>query len=193
VFDHIRARGIPALLVTHDLADVADPQPTDPTDGTAPASPMLTVPPKPCCALRYMALARGLVRIGVGANALSWSPALPSGMAAAGAIALQAVPAGLALLLVSRLLDGLDGAVARATQPTDAGGFLDITLDFLFYAAIPLGFALADPAANALPAAVLLASFIGTGSSFLAFAALAENGVSPTPRCPAKAFTFWVA
>ncbi|MFM6999566.1 MAG: CDP-alcohol phosphatidyltransferase family protein [Limnohabitans sp.] len=80
----------------------------------------------------------------------------------------------MALLLASRLLDGLDGSVARLTQPTDAGGFLDIALDFVFYAAIPLAFAVAQPATNALPAA-LLASFIGTGSSFLAFAALAEN------------------
>jgi phosphatidylglycerophosphate synthase len=73
------------------------------------------------------------------------------------------------------LLDGLDGSVARLTQPTDAGGFLDIALDFVFYAAIPLAFAVANPSANALPAAALLASFIGTGSSFLAFAALAEK------------------
>jgi phosphatidylglycerophosphate synthase len=57
--------------------------------------------------------------------------------------------AGLALLLASRLMDGLDGAVARLTAPTDRGAFLDITLDFLFYASIPLAFALADPAANA--------------------------------------------
>jgi hypothetical protein len=64
---------------------------------------------------------------------------------------------------------------AADPQPTDRGAFLDITLDFLFYASIPLAFALADPAANALPAAVLLAAFIGTGSSFLAFAVLAER------------------
>jgi phosphatidylglycerophosphate synthase len=72
-------------------------------------------------------------------------------------------------------MDGLDGAVARLTRPTDRGAFLDIALDFLFYASIPLAFAVADPAANALPAAVLLAAFIGTGSSFLAFAVLAER------------------
>jgi phosphatidylglycerophosphate synthase len=95
--------------------------------------------------------------------------------AAAVAIALQAWWWGLALLLASRLLDGLDGSVARLTQPTDAGGFLDIALDFVFYAAIPLAFAVAHPATNALPAAALLASFIGTGSSFLAFAALAKK------------------
>lgn len=133
--------------------------------------------------------ARGLVRLGVGADAISFT-GLAIGIAAAGAIALQHYLPGLALLLLSRLLDGLDGAVARATQPTDRGGFLDITLDFLFYAAIPLAFALADPAANALPAAVLLASFIGTGSSFLAFAIVAEKQKLRSVALPDKSFYF---
>ena len=133
--------------------------------------------------------ARGLVRAGVGANAISVAGFL-LGLAAAAAIATQHFLPGLALLLLSRLMDGLDGAVARATQPTDRGGFLDITLDFLFYAAIPLAFALADPAANALPAAVLLASFIGTGSSFLAFAIVAEKQKLGSLAFPDKSFYF---
>jgi phosphatidylglycerophosphate synthase len=133
--------------------------------------------------------ARGLVRLGVGANAISLT-GFAIGMAAAGAIALQHYLPGLALLLLSRLMDGLDGAVARATQPTDRGGFLDITLDFLFYAAIPLGFAVADPASNALPAAVLLAAFIGTGSSFLAFATVAEKRQMASAAFPDKSFYF---
>jgi phosphatidylglycerophosphate synthase len=133
--------------------------------------------------------ARGLVHLGVGANAISVT-GFAIGMAAAGAIAYQHYLAGLVLLLISRLCDGLDGAVARATQPTDRGGFLDITLDFLFYAAIPLGFAVADPASNALPAAVLLAAFIGTGSSFLAFAAVAEKRQLQSVAFPDKSFYF---
>jgi phosphatidylglycerophosphate synthase len=119
-------------------------------------------------------LAGALVRAGIGADAVTLC-GFALGVAAAVALSLSAPLAGLALLLASRLMDGLDGAVARLTQPTDRGAFLDITLDFLFYASIPLAFAVADPAANALPAAVLLAAFIGTGSSFLAFAALAEK------------------
>lgn len=51
---------------------------------------------------------------------------------------------------------------------TDAGGFLDISLDFLFYALVPFGFILADPTHNALAGGWLLFAFIGTGSSFLA-------------------------
>lgn len=119
-------------------------------------------------------LATPLVRAGIGADSVTLF-GFALGLAAAACIALGRPLAGLALLLASRLMDGLDGAVARLTRPTDRGAFLDITLDFLFYAGIPLAFALADPAANALAAAVLLAAFIGTGTSFLAFAALAEK------------------
>jgi phosphatidylglycerophosphate synthase len=81
----------------------------------------------------------------------------------------------LVMLLLNRLADGIDGELARLQQPTDAGGFLDITLDFIFYAMFPVGFAIADPASNALPAAVLVASFVGTGASFLAFSSMAEK------------------
>ena len=118
--------------------------------------------------------ARGLVRVGIGADAIS-VVGFAIGIAGGVAIALHHFSLGLVLLLASRLADGLDGPVARLTQPTDRGAFLDITLDFVFYASVPLAFAFADPASNALPAAALLASFIGTGSSFLAFAVLAQK------------------
>jgi phosphatidylglycerophosphate synthase len=120
------------------------------------------------------ALARVAGRIGLGADAVTLA-GFALGMGAALAIALQVWWLGLALMLASRLCDGVDGALARQTQPTDRGAFLDITLDFLFYASIPLAFAFADPARNALAAAVLLAAFTGTGSTFLAFAVLAER------------------
>ena len=83
---------------------------------------------------------------------------------------------GLALLcvLLNRLADGLDGALARCSQPTDAGGFLDISLDFIFYQALVLGFALAFPEFW-LPAMVLMFSFVWTGVTFLAFAVMAER------------------
>ena len=134
-------------------------------------------------------LARRLVRHGVGADALTFT-GLAVGWAAAGAIALQAYWIGAALILASRLCDGLDGAVARATTPTDRGGFLDISLDFLFYPAIPLAFAFADPAANALAAAVLLAAFVGTGTCFLAFATIAAKRGLISVDYPDKSFYF---
>lgn len=129
--------------------------------------------------------ARGLVGLGVSADAVTLL-GFAVGLGGAVAIASGQPLTGLALVLLSRLLDGLDGAVARLTQPTDRGAFLDITLDFLFYASIPLAFAVADPAANALPAAVLLAAFMGTGSSFLAFAVLAERRGLHSSDYPAK-------
>ena len=119
-------------------------------------------------------VARQLIRINVTANQLTLA-GFAIGLLGAVLIAQRAYGAGLALLLLSRLCDGLDGAVARQTQPSDRGGFLDITLDFIFYAAVVLAFAFADPAANALAAAALLAGFMGTGSSFLAFAVMAAK------------------
>jgi phosphatidylglycerophosphate synthase len=135
------------------------------------------------------AAAARLVRAGVGADAITLV-GCGLGLAGAFAIAAQAPLAGLALILASRLADGMDGAVARLSQPTDRGAFLDIVLDFVFYAAVPLGFAVADPAVNALPAAVLLAAFIGTGSSFLAFAALAAKRGLASPDYPDKGFYY---
>jgi phosphatidylglycerophosphate synthase len=94
--------------------------------------------------------------------------------------------AALAAILGNRLLDGLDGAVARIAGPTDRGAFADIAFDFLFYALVPLGFALHDPCANALPAAVLISAFVGTGSSFLAFAAIAAKRALTADDYPQK-------
>ena len=81
----------------------------------------------------------------------------------------------LAFILLNRLFDGLDGALARIHGLTDAGGFLDISLDFLFYSLVPLGFVLAEPEQNAIAGALLIFSFVGTGSSFLAFAVMAAK------------------
>jgi len=134
-------------------------------------------------------LANQLHRAGLSANQLTLV-GFSIGIFAAFLIANSEYTAGAIALFASRLCDALDGAVARLTHPTDAGGFLDIALDFLFYASIPLAFAVADPTRNALPAAVLLAAFMGTGSSFLAFAVLAaQRGLSSTAY-PDKSFYF---
>ena len=85
----------------------------------------------------------------------------------------------LALILVNRFFDGLDGAVARRNGVTNLGGYLDISCDFIFYSAVVLGFALADTEKNSLAATYLIFSFVGTGASFLAFAVIAEkHGIS---------------
>lgn len=94
---------------------------------------------------------------------------------AGGAIVAGAFALALALFIAARALDGLDGALARATRPTDRGGFLDIVLDFIGYGAVVLGFALHDPSENALAAAILLFAFFCTGSTFLATAIFAAK------------------
>ena len=123
---------------------------------------------------------RSLASRGAGADALTFI-GLGVGLAAALAVAAGSGALAFGLFVANRLLDGLDGAVARATTRTDRGGFLDIVCDFAFYGAVPLAFALRDPAANALPAAVLLFAFYVNGASFLAFAAVAaKRGLSST-------------
>ena len=126
-----------------------------------------------------------LAKAGVPADAVTLG-GFAVGVGAAGALALGAYGTGLVLILINRLADGLDGALARRLGPTERGAFLDIALDFAFYALVPLGFAVADPARHALPAAALLAAFIGTGSSFLAFAAVAAKRGLAAPDFPAK-------
>ena len=119
-------------------------------------------------------LGGALARVGVSANAVTLA-GLALGLAAALCITQGLMLEALALVLASRLADGLDGAVARARGPSDFGGYLDISADFLFYGAVPLAFVALDPAANALAGAVLLVSFYFNGATFLGFAILAER------------------
>lgn len=105
-------------------------------------------------------------------------------------LAMQWYPAALLVIVINRLFDGLDGALARRRNLSDAGGFLDIALDFLFYALVPFGFVLASPALNAVAGAWLLFAFIGTGSSFLAFAAVADKYKLENLDYPHKSFYY---
>lgn len=123
-----------------------------------------------------------LARLGVSADVVT-ATGFVFGLGAMTAIAAGFTLTGLVLLLLNRLGDGLDGAVAREAGLTDLGGFLDIVLDFIIYSGLVFAFACADPAANALAAAFLIFSFIGTGCSFLAYAVMAERrGLSTSLR-----------
>jgi phosphatidylglycerophosphate synthase len=120
------------------------------------------------------AAGRRLASVGLSADQVTVA-GFALGMLAAAAIAAGAFLVGLVLIVANRLCDGLDGAVARASAVTDRGGHLDIVLDFAFYAAVPLAFAVVDAPRNALAAAFLLASFLVNGAAFLAFALMAER------------------
>ena len=120
------------------------------------------------------ALAQTLVAKGVKADLVTWFGFL-LGLGAVPLIAQHHYAWAILCILLNRLGDGLDGTMARLTRPTDRGAFLDITLDFLFYSSVPLAFAVANPQGNGLAAAVLIYAFVGTGSTFLAFAVIAAK------------------
>lgn len=120
------------------------------------------------------AAGKALAGLGVTANGTTLA-GLAIGLFAGLLIALGHPALALIPLLISRIADGLDGAVARATQKTDFGGYLDIAADFLFYGIIPLAFVAMNPGANGLAGAFLLTSFYFNGTSFLGFAILAEK------------------
>ncbi len=134
-------------------------------------------------------VARALVKRGWRANQISWI-GFVLGLSAVPLIALGYSEWAVLSILLNRLADGLDGAMARLTRPTDLGAFLDISLDFLFYASVPLGFALADAGRNGLAGATLIYSFIGTGCTFLAFAVLAAKRGEESSRYPLKGFYY---
>jgi phosphatidylglycerophosphate synthase len=129
--------------------------------------------------------AKMLVERGVTANAITVA-GFAVGICGVVLLAGGLYLAALLCIVVNRVFDGLDGAVANLAGPTDRGAFLDISLDFFFYAAIPFGFAFADPGTNALPAAGLIVAFVGTGSSFLAFATIAARRQLTSIEYPRK-------
>lgn len=131
---------------------------------------------------------RALAATGLSANMLTFT-GLTLGLGGAVAIAHGMLWLGLGLIIANRLLDGLDGAVARATKPTALGGYFDIVADFAFYVSIPLGFGVWAQA-NTLPALVLVASFVLTGVSFLAFATIAAERGDATQAHGKKSFFY---
>lgn len=131
---------------------------------------------------------QALVRRGITANQLTFA-GLAIGLAGASAIAAGHLMLALVLIIANRLLDGLDGAVARVRGPTDLGGYFDIVADFAFYVSVPLGFGLLA-ADNSLPALVLVASFVLTGISFLAFAIVAVKRSVETYAHGRKSFFY---
>jgi phosphatidylglycerophosphate synthase len=98
----------------------------------------------------------------------------------------------LAVIGVNRLADGLDGAVARHTGVTDIGGYLDIVLDFIFYAAVVFGFTLGH-ADQAVYGAFLIFSFFASGATFLAYAIFAaRHGITTEIRGRLLPDKFWL-
>ena len=134
-------------------------------------------------------IASGLLASGITANQMTVAGFI-AGLTAVPLIITGHMLWALVSILLNRLADGLDGTMARLTGPTDRGAFLDSVFDFLFYSAIPLAFAFAAPEQNALAAATLIYSFVGTGCSFLAFAVLAAKRGITSMEYPDKGFYY---
>ena len=134
-------------------------------------------------------VAKKMHNLSVSANQVTVSGFL-LGMSVLPLLVCQYYYLAMAVIILNRLCDGIDGALARIAGATDAGAFLDIVLDFIFYAAVVFGFALANPEQNAVVAAFLLFSFMGTASSFLAFAIMAQKRSISCIQYPNKGFYY---
>ncbi|RMF04870.1 MAG: CDP-alcohol phosphatidyltransferase family protein [Chloroflexi bacterium] len=99
------------------------------------------------------------------------------GLAAGVMLAGQLYLAGFLLWALNRLLDGLDGAIARETgQQTDFGGYLDILADFVVYAVIPIALVVGQPSISGfLVLAFLLAAFYVNSASWMYLSAILEK------------------
>jgi len=133
-------------------------------------------------------IAAGVVDARISANMLTISGA-GLALAAAFFITQSNFAAALGFILLNRIVDGLDGAVARIKGPTEFGGYLDTICDYIFYLSIPVAFGLMDQF-NQIPALLLVASFTLTAVSFLAFAAIAARQVSDDGAHGPKAFIY---
>lgn len=103
--------------------------------------------------------------------------ALLVGIAAAVSLAFGQYWLGLALWIANRVLDGLDGTIARLTeQQTDLGGYLDILGDMIIYAIIPIALVIAAPSPALYIALIaLLASFYINGGSWMLLSSILEK------------------
>lgn len=103
--------------------------------------------------------------------------ALVIGLWAALAVVQQFYWLGLGLWILNRVLDGLDGLVARQQEKqTDFGGYLDLFLDFIVYLAVPLAFVFADPQPFHLWAvALLFAIYVLNTISWTVLSAILEK------------------
>ncbi len=134
-------------------------------------------------------LARVLLRWGLRADQLTIA-GFAVGILCLPLLAFSYYDYALLCLLINRGFDGLDGAMARvAGAATDRGGFLDITLDFIFYSAFVLGATIANPE-HALLGAFLMFSFVANGSAFLAFSIFATKRSFSTDTQQQKSFHY---
>lgn len=110
--------------------------------------------------------------------------AMVVGLAAAALAAQHMYMLALVLWLANRILDGLDGAIARLhRRQTDFGGYLDILADFVVYAAMPIGLFLGRATVElSLSLALLLGSFYINAASWMYLSAILEKRRAETDK-----------
>jgi len=103
--------------------------------------------------------------------------ALVIGLGSVGAILAQLYWVGLILWALNRIVDGLDGVVARVHhKQSDFGGYLDIFLDYIIYLAVPLALIAAQPTPATMWAGLfLISSYVLNAISWTTLAALLEK------------------
>jgi len=99
---------------------------------------------------------------------------LLAGIAACVAAATATWGVALVLWLLNRLLDGLDGPLARRRGATELGGLLDFVADFVVYSGFVVGVAIAEPGAR-LACVVLLATYLVNNVALLSFSSMIER------------------
>lgn len=134
------------------------------------------------------ALGRSAAKLGISANMVTLSGILPA-LVAGFAIAHHHYLTALVLIFLNRVMDGIDGAVARVRGITDFGGYLDTLADYVFYVSVPVGFGFAN-LHDAQSAMLLIASFTLTCASFLVFAAIAARRGQATTLHGQKSFFY---
>ena len=127
-------------------------------------------------------LAKLLVKIKISANAVTFIGFIV-GLLAINFLALESYGWALLCILFNRFCDVLDGAVAKEGKITVFGVFLDATLDYVFYAGVVFGFALANSGQNAVAASFLMFGLMSSACALLAYAIVAyQNKIQTTSQ-----------
>lgn len=126
-------------------------------------------------------LAKLIVKMKISANTVTVVGFI-IGLLSINFLAIESYGWALFCILLNRFFDILDGAVAKAGKTTDFGVFLDASLDYIFYAGVIFGFALANPEQNAIAATFLMFGFIASASALLSYAIIAYQNKTQTQQ-----------
>ncbi len=119
-------------------------------------------------------LAKEVHKSGISANVITIF-GFVVGMMAVNFLAMNMYFEALVCILINRFCDILDGGVAKIAGITNFGIFLDACLDFIFYAGVIFGFALANPYDNAVAASFFLFGYCASVAAMLAYGVVTKT------------------